>query len=46
MLKDGKVHCLSPKEDVTAENILEIYGVEVTITEINKHKVIIPLDGD
>ena len=44
MLKDGKVHFMSPKEKVTPEDIEEVYGVKVMISHINGYQVIIPID--
>ena len=45
MLKNGKVHFLSPKERVTPEDIEEVYGVKVIIGKINEYQVIIPIEG-
>jgi len=46
MLKDGKVHFLSPKEEVIPKDIEKVYGVKVIISKINEHKVIVPLEGE
>ncbi|MBW2624027.1 MAG: ABC transporter ATP-binding protein [Deltaproteobacteria bacterium] len=46
MLKEGKVHFLSPKEEVAPEDIEEVYGVKVIISKINEYKIIIPLEGE
>lgn len=45
MLKNGKVHFLSPKEKVMPEDIEEVYGVKVIISKINEYQVIIPFEG-
>lgn len=45
MLKDGKVHFLSSKEEVTPEDIEAVYGVKVIISKIDDYQVIIPLNG-
>lgn len=46
MLKDGKVHVLSPKEDITPKDIEEVYGVKVMISHVNGHQVIVPVDAE
>jgi iron complex transport system ATP-binding protein len=45
MLKEGKVHFLSPKEKVTPEDIESVYGVKVIISQINEYKVVIPFEN-
>ena len=44
MLKDGKVHLSAPKENVTAADIEEVYGVKVIVSEVDDHTLVIPLD--
>ena len=44
MLKNGKVHLSAPKEKVTAADIEEVYGVKVIVSEVDDHKLVIPLD--
>jgi iron complex transport system ATP-binding protein len=44
MLKDGRVHRLADKEAVTAADIEEVYGLKVLLTEVENHKVVIPLE--
>lgn len=44
MLKDGRLHLLAPKEQVTAADIEEVYGVEVLLKEVEHYKLVIPLD--
>ncbi len=46
MLKDGVVHSLSPRAMLTAEEIEEVYGVKVIISQINENKIVIPMDGE
>jgi iron complex transport system ATP-binding protein len=45
MLKDGKVYFLSSKEKITPEDIAAVYGVDVMISKINEHQVIVPLES-
>ncbi|MBU2649076.1 ABC transporter ATP-binding protein [bacterium] len=44
MLKDGVIHFLSPKKEVTAAVIEEIFGVRVMLGEINSYQIIIPIN--
>ncbi|MEJ2726335.1 MAG: ABC transporter ATP-binding protein [Deltaproteobacteria bacterium] len=46
MLKEGKIRFLAPKGKIEPEVIEDIYEVKVMITEINEHKVVIPLEGN
>ncbi len=44
MLKGGVVHFLSSKEMVTPADIEEVYGVRVIMSQVNGHKIIVPMD--
>ena len=46
MLKDGKVHISASKENITATDIEEVYGVKVIVSELNDHRIVIPLNLD
>jgi iron complex transport system ATP-binding protein len=46
MLRDGKIHFLAPKEKVSPHDIEAVYGVEVIISKINEHQVVIPVEGN
>lgn len=42
MMKNGNIYAMGGMEIITPENILEVYGVNVSIEEYNGHKVVIP----
>ncbi len=44
MLKEGRVHLSAAKEQVTAEDIEEVYGLKVVVGAVDRHKIVIPLD--
>ncbi len=42
MMKDGEVYAMGDATIVTAESILDVYGVQVTIENLNGYQVVIP----
>jgi iron complex transport system ATP-binding protein len=42
-LKDGRIHGVSTKEDLTVDMIQQVYGVEVALTDVGGHTVVVPL---
>ncbi|WP_027398503.1 ABC transporter ATP-binding protein [Anaerovorax odorimutans] len=42
MMKEGKIYATGGKEIITRENILEVYGVDVSIENFNGYDVVIP----
>jgi iron complex transport system ATP-binding protein len=44
MLKEGRVHLSAAKEQVTAADIEEVYGVKVVVGAVDRYKIVIPLD--
>ena len=44
MLRDGRVHLLAPKGEVTAEDIEKVYGVKVILGKVDHHKIVIPVE--
>lgn len=45
LMKDGKIYAAGGKEIINQENILEVYGIDVEVGEINGKIVIVP-NGD
>ncbi|HOO49936.1 MAG TPA: ABC transporter ATP-binding protein [Alphaproteobacteria bacterium] len=43
MLRDGRIYISAPREEVTAEDIAQVYGVKVILGEMNQYKIVIPL---
>ncbi len=41
-LKDGQVYAVSRKEELSAETIRQVYGVEVKLIQIGDHMVVVP----
>ena len=44
-LKDGQVHALGDRSQVTPEVIREVYGVDTVMGQVKGHPVIIPMDA-
>jgi len=44
LMKDGQVYAIRKANEITAADIWHVYGVEVTITEVNHHKIVVPVD--
>ncbi|MBN1831864.1 MAG: ABC transporter ATP-binding protein [Deltaproteobacteria bacterium] len=44
MLRDGRVHLLAPKKEVTAADIEKVFGVKVLLGEVDQYKIVIPVD--
>ena len=44
MLKEGRVHLAAAKEQVTAADIEEVYGLKVVVGTLDRYKIVIPLD--
>ena len=42
MLKQGKIHTLAPREEITPEIIQDVYGVEVIFTHIEGYTLAVP----
>jgi iron complex transport system ATP-binding protein len=42
-LKDQRIHGVSTKEDLTADMIRQVYGVDVALTDVGGHTVVVPL---
>jgi iron complex transport system ATP-binding protein len=42
LMKDGRIHTLSPRDGLTAEIIKEVYDVDVILQEIGGYPVVIP----
>ncbi len=42
LMKDGKIFASGGSEVITPENIREVYGIEVSVGEVNGYKVIVP----
>ena len=42
-LKDQRIHSVANKEEITAETIRQVYGVEVTLKEVGGHMIVVPL---
>ena len=42
-LKDRRIHGVSTKENLTADMIRQVYGVEVALTDVGGHTVVVPL---
>jgi iron complex transport system ATP-binding protein len=43
LLRDGKVHAAIPRDDITAEMIREVYGIEVVLATVAGHPVVVPV---
>jgi iron complex transport system ATP-binding protein len=41
-LKDGGIHSACGRDDLTAETIRQVYGVEVTLTDVDGHAIVVP----
>jgi len=42
-LKDHRIHSVADREELTAETIGQVYGVEVTLREVGGQTVVVPL---
>ena len=42
LMKDGKIFAAGGDEIITPENIHEVYGIDVTVGEVNSYKVVVP----
>ena len=42
-LKDQRIHSVVNREEITAETIRQVYGVEVTLKEVGGHMIVVPL---
>ena len=42
-LKEGKVHAVSTREEITPETIGQIYGVDVKLVSVGDHTFVAPL---
>lgn len=42
-LKDRRIHAVSTRENLTAETIQQVYGVEVTLKNVGGHTIVVPL---
>lgn len=42
MLKDGRIHSLTPRASITEESLRQVFGVDVTMGLIDGHRVVIP----
>jgi iron complex transport system ATP-binding protein len=43
LLKDGVIHAAGGKEVITEANIKEVYGVDVTVEQVNNRSVVVPI---
>lgn len=43
LMKDNTIHAVGTHEIITPENIKKVYGVDVTVTEISGHTVVVPV---
>lgn len=43
LLRDGRVHAAVPRDDLTAEMIREVYGIEVVLATVAGHPVVVPV---
>lgn len=43
LLKDGVIHDAGGKEVITEENIAQVYGVSVTVEQVNDRVVVVPV---
>jgi len=41
-LKDGRIYAVAGKEELTAETIRQVYGVDVELVRIGNHMVVVP----
>ncbi|MBN1664425.1 MAG: ABC transporter ATP-binding protein [Deltaproteobacteria bacterium] len=44
MLREGRVHLLAPREEVTAQDIEKVYGVKVILGDVDQYKIVIPVN--
>lgn len=42
-LKDQRIHAIAAKEELDAEIIEQVYGIEVLVRELSGHRVVVPL---
>jgi iron complex transport system ATP-binding protein len=42
LLKDGAVHAIATPDDIQPETIREVYGVEVVLSRVLGHPIVIP----
>ena len=42
-LKDGQIHGISKKNELCSEIIYQVYGVNVALSEVNGHTLVVPL---
>ncbi len=42
LMKNGKVYASGGSEIITPENILAVYGIDVSVGEVNGYKVVVP----
>ena len=42
LMKDGKIFAAGGNEIITSENIRQVYGIDVTVGEVNGYKVVVP----
>ena len=42
LMKDGKIFAAGGKEIITTENIRQVYGIDVTVGEVNGYRVVVP----
>jgi iron complex transport system ATP-binding protein len=45
MLKDGKIFAEGGKEIINSQNIMEVYGVNTYVHNLNGHLTIVPEEG-
>jgi iron complex transport system ATP-binding protein len=42
LLQNGQIHCQAKPEQITAQMISQVYGVEVKISQVDQHPVVVP----
>lgn len=43
LLKNGVIHAAGGKEVITETNIKQVYGVDVTVEQVNDRSVVVPV---